>query len=319
MGLSNEERITGMTWTVHRLVKLCREVEPVYPKEDWAHLKTLGDNLWHALLGGGSNGTFWILGGALDGPVKGPTSPWGVLIEHQCETARPDTDWERADTFDPFEGFLDHEGLVGHVEGGHSKRALLKIYLNAEALIYSLRRYDDDFLKQYPELNKACSDLLGACFSLMQSDQDFGKAYVGNRLLKWAWGGYDDSLGKVLNEMHFYHDVSRFMVDCTLTEVLAWDKWRLTHKDCPQNRLVLALRMAGRRFHYEHQMKELVKKTRGMGIKESVIVRECAKCQAAHADEEGKGRQEYKESLDYDVNTVIHGYDWRRAFGLEED
>ena len=317
MGLSNDERTIKMVWAVHHLVRRCRDLKPIYPCEaEWLHLKELGDQAWHALLSGHSNGMFWILGGALEEDVGGPQSPWGVAVEYQCERARSEKE-PYDNQFNPFDCFLSLDGLVGGGNEGPSKRALLEIYRGTEALIYGLRRYDDAFRSQYPELDKLCSDILGTCFSLMQADQDFGKAYVGNRLLKWIYGGYNDPLQKALLGIHMHHDLSRFMVECTLADVIAWDRWRLTHKDCAQNRLILALRMAGHKFYFEHNLAQLIKDTHGMYIHKDVLEREFAKCVKAHAEKEKEGSKRYADDHEDEANSVIHGYDWRDAFGLK--
>ena len=148
MGLSDEERVTKMCWAVHNLSTMCRELEVGYPKEPWQYLKDLGDRLWHAFLGGHSNGMFWIIGGALESGVTGPNSPWGVLIESQCDEARRSTEKDPfkkdPNYFDPFDGFLDISGLIQHAREGSNKKKLLDIYRSTEFLIYGLRRYDDE-------------------------------------------------------------------------------------------------------------------------------------------------------------------------------
>jgi len=323
VGLSDEERVLKMCWAVHHLSALCRELEPEYPKEPGLHLKDLGGSLWHAFLGGHSNGMFWVIGGALESGVTGPHSPWGVVIESQCDEARRsvrgDPFQKPKNYFDPFDGFLDISGLMSQVRGGEGKRKLLSIYRSTEFLIYGLRRYDDDLRGKYKELDKLASDILGACFVLMQGDQEFGKAYVGERLLKWIYGGYEDPLKGVLLNLCLHHDLSRFMSDCTLADVIAWDKWRLTHKDCVQNRLVLAFRMAGRRFHYEHQFKKLVEGTRGQGVREAVLRREFDKCVKAHAESEAKLNKGCQDKHRDEENAVIHGYGYRSDWKMEED
>lgn len=308
MGLSDEERLTRMCYSVHHLSTICRELDLGYPKEPWQHLKDLGDQLWHAFLGGQSNGMFWFLGGDLDSGVTGPNSPWGVLIEAQCENARSPVERKPAYDFNPFDGFLDIEGLMSQVRDGENKRNILKIYRLTESLVYGLRRYDDELRGKYQELDKLASDILGACFTLMQGDQDFGKAYVGERILKWIYGKYDDPLKPVLLKLCLHHDLSRFMADCSLADVIAWDKWRLTHKDCVQNRLVLALQMAGRRFHYEHQFRELIGLTRELEVQEPTLRKEFDKCVKAHIESDAKQIKGLREDREGEEDRIIHGY-----------
>lgn len=317
MGLTNEERITKMYWAVHYLSMDCRDLEPGYPEGPFLHLKALGERLWHALLGGQNNGVFWIFGGALDNPVKGPTSPWGVIVEAQCDEARRQDEHSvggiiDAQCFDPFRGFLDIQGLAGHSCGGETCRKVFSIYLGVESLIYGLRRYGDDLRAKFPELDKLCSDILGACFAVMEGDDTYSKAYVGERLFQWIYGEWEGPVWKALNAVNMHHNLSRVMEDCTLAEVIAWDKWRLTHKDkdTVQNRLVLALRMAGRHFHYEHQFEKFIKEFRGMGVRVKVLEQEFAKCAKAHDERGGKRQEESVGQTRVEETAVIHGYNY---------
>lgn len=309
MGLSNPERIAGMYWSVHHLSEACRNLKSDSPisGDRLEHIRDLGDQLWHGLLRGESNSAFWILGGALTSGVRGPYSPWGVAIGALCEGARqPQRHW-KSDFFDPFEGFLDVLGLLSQADNGQFCRDVFLIYHQVESLVYSLRRYDDRFREKFSCLDKLCSDLFGACFAVMQAEDSFAKAYVGNRICRWIYGQWEGQMWEALNAVNMHHDLSRFMLDCSLAEVIAWDKWRLTHKDCPQNRLVLALRMAGRRFHYAHKLRDLMDRVKGLGVRKGVLEREFSKCLKAHSENETKFRQDHVNSIAEEENEVIHG------------
>jgi len=322
MGLSNEERLSKMFWAVHHLSLQCRELKAEgWHRESIEHLQELGDKLWHALLEGKRDSAYWILGGDLDSGVTGPNSPWGVLIEAQCEEAQASEEPSRDDLpFDPFRCFLSVEGLAGQGVDGEFRRNVLGIYREVESLIYGLRRYTDTFRLGFENLDRLASNLLGACFAAMQGEDGYAKAYVGNRLMKWIYGQWGGPVWKALNEVNMHHYLSRFMSDyCTLAEVIAWDEWRLTHKDTVQNRLVLALRMAGRRFHYDHQFTQLVKATRGLGVREKVLKREFAKCIKAHEAHEAENQGQYVAERDSEENTVIHGFDYKSQWERKGD
>ena len=339
MGLSNEERQTKMYWAVHNIATTIRKLRPSTPGDDlwphekkWEHLFSLGDKAWHALLEGSRHGAFWILGGSMSNAVKDPNSPWAVMVSAQCDEVRQGREDKRfygpkgkrdldEVCYDPFKHDLGLRGLVmrsgPHTEGERRAR-LLDTYNAAEFLAYGLRRYDDDFKRGYQELDKLISDILGACFDLMHKDTAFGKAYVGERLLRAIYGQWDTQLWHALNAANMHFWLSSFMSPrMELEDVIAFDKWRVDHKDTPQNRLVLALRIAGSNVHSDRDMKTLIKETRGLSILEATIQREFAKNRKLHkqdeaerASEKDADMDEYSTTAQRAENAVVHGYDF---------
>jgi len=332
MGLSNEERISKLYWSIHRLTAVAAEMPEgdkfTYTGTGVARIKALADQLWHAFLGNQSNPVFWMLGGDADSPVKGPEGAWSAAIVGLCDSHRDDPsrvnldDLGRDDPFNPFDSFLDARGLIGQAEGGDALKAVFDIYGWAEAIVYALRRYNDKLSASLQGLSKIVSDLLGACYGVFVHNEVYGRAYVLNRLLEALYGGRyaregTDPVRDWFLKDGLHHRLTRPMRDNTLAEVIEWDKWRLTHKMTPENRLILALRISGRRFHYDHEFKDLLKAAKGMKPRPRIKVLEAefAKCQKAHGERDEQSMVEYREEKEREANYTIHGfrsYDWSK-------
>jgi len=336
MGLSNEERLNKMYWAAQGLSEAIRELQPkkdedLYPDDaKWERLLALGDQVWHQLLGKSCK-FHWFIGGALTNPVRRSDSPWAVLIQAQCQNvqeARKNLaffgseeigDASEAECPDPFNEYLSLRGLLRHSGKLGGRRALLiDVYSWAEFMAYGLRRYDDEFVQDFPGLDKMISDIMGALFDLMHKDTAFAKAYVGERVLKAIYGQWNGPMWHALNAVDMHYQLNSFMhPDVSLGDVIDLDKWRISHKDTRQNRLVLALRIAGPGMVGVPIMETLIKETRGLNIREASIRREFTKNKVLHEQqaEDRKAKQD-KHTDDYidrsgqAENITIHGYDY---------
>jgi hypothetical protein len=329
LGLSDEERITKIVWAIRALVEHGQDLKsavnsdtgytvPYGSRRSAKELVRLTGKLWHSFLGRNSNGAFWIFGGDHNNEVRGAGGAWSTAILGQCEAHRPDEnrDWfeerERGMPFDPFDSALTVSGLLEHPY----RNAIYEIYAWSEQLSYALRRYNDKLKKSYKKLDKLISDIQGTCFDLFQRDTGFGKAYVGNVLLKALYA--DEKAREIFLSDHWHHHLGAGVKEATLTEIIEWDRWRLTHKDTLQNRLVLAMRIMGKRYHYDHQLKKLLGQVEGLGVRKKVIQREFAKCQKAHVASEEENRARYREDRDREVVQAIHGWRFKDELNDEE-
>ena len=137
-------------------------------------------------------------------------------------------------------------------------------------------------------------------------------------MLRAIYGQWDTQLWHALNAANMHFWLSSFMSPrMELEDVIAFDKWRVDHKDTPQNRLVLALRIAGSNVHSDRDMKTLIKETRGLSILEATIQREFAKNRKLHkqdeaerASEKDADMDEYSTTAQRAENAVVHGYDF---------
>ena len=332
MGLSNEERSAKIVWAINALTKLGRELRGMAEAEvEWGspqyvdynaeshlrHLADLTDQLWHAYLGTKSNSGFWLLGGDSTNPIRTTETPWQVALENQFRLNRREDGFvysNRSKEFNPFDGYLDLHGLLGR--GWHQK--VYDLYTWCGQLSYALRRYEDSFLRQFPDLNKLISDMQGECFALFE-DKRFAKAYVGERIFKAIYGGTyikEGSLGEVLVKVNMHHKFSRLMHrEVTLAEVIDWDQYLLRNKKTPTVLLTLALRIAGRKFDHDHSFKKLLTELAAHEIEvdETVLSMEFEKCKAAKAGYKETSGRNYSEEWERDELYALHGFpssDW---------
>lgn len=247
MGLSDGERREKMVYAINALVNLGRALRETPKTYDLERAKSievihsLTDQLWHAYLGSVSNGAFWLLGGDLAGPVLEAGSPWGTAIIGHCEDARRTFEWPPLDESDPLDGALSTVGLL---QDWHKQ--VYDLYGWTEALLYGLRRYQDEFLGHYAKLDKLASDLQGACFNVFQRYPEFAQAYVGNRMMTALYR--DPGTNKVLQALDLANRCQAAIRKASLTEVIAWDRQRIDNEPTVQNHVLLVLRICGSGF-----------------------------------------------------------------------
>lgn len=269
MGLSNEERKSGLFWAIRRIVEKAREL-PEYEAE-YAHIKSFAEDLWPAYLDGETNGMHWFLGSSATNAVEGENNTsWDTAIADHIEKAcKEETeDLFRIIGFDPFEGFLDIPGLLNEPH-----KSVYLLFTWTEQLTYYLRRYEDSVLRQYSGLSSLVSRIQGECFSCFADEDCFAYAYTADRvcrILYWdLWP--EDKRGhttKWLMKKHVHHEIGSMIrnKEVPLKRLLA------IHTDLtrirPENRgtrrneirrLLFAIELAGSHMHYAHQHKGLMK------------------------------------------------------------
>jgi hypothetical protein len=239
---------------------------------------------------------------------------WGEAIRSAYhEAMEKDEVIERVrEEFDPFKYFLSMAGLLNHLD--KELEAVYNIFAWSEQLIYNLRRYDDDFLSKYINLSKTISDIQGECFKVFIEDDAFAKAYFLNRILSYVYGAYyipekRDVVTQWLFAENMHHDLSRpmsvngeslkWVIDIHQEISRAADEDKLTN----QMRLMVALKIAGRRFHYEHHHEGLIAMLGGEEFDIPAIREELKRCIVAH-EEYGKAstkRFRQQESKEYEL------------------
>ena len=110
MGLCDEERISGLFFSIGKLVSLSEGLEP--KNSDTERLSYLIDQLWHAFLGNTSNPSHWLMGsGSSNGVTWGSASPWGVAINYHCKDITSESE-DESEVFNALDSFLDIPHLL---------------------------------------------------------------------------------------------------------------------------------------------------------------------------------------------------------------
>lgn len=335
MGLSNEERRAMMLWAIHRLDQT-RHNELGDPAPYAGAIGTVAlihrlssaiGRLWHAAFGGTSNGAFWFLGGEADNPIRREAGPWSVAVASHCAEHRNEKGALKirrgpGAPFDPFDGFLDVNGLLAQARDGKVLAGVHTAYQQTEALSYAVRRYDDDMRRGLVDVDRLISEIMGVCFSIFAIEQAFARAYVLNRVFKWLYTGNvssdpvfyapeADPVAGILLQLDMHHDMSRLMTHGSLAEIIKLDEWRLRRAPTPGARLEAALRLAGARFHYEHQFRALEKAAADLQPAPDIarLRRLFANNIAAKKAAEAEERPRHAEEDAAEAAHVVHGYD----------
>lgn len=204
MGLSDEERLRGVTFSVYRLNKLykrfieLRKMRPYFGRYNdiFAKLKYI----WHDLVGKNSNGIHWLFGSESVNVIKSTDNGlWATALKSNA----PELDYTRDDEELKFReeeprsekenhNHLDHglsiPGLLNHCHDGEILALVYKVFNELENIIYSLRRYNDEFVKKLKLLDRKVSVLQGECFTFFTDNPDFTKAYILNRICVQLFG-----------------------------------------------------------------------------------------------------------------------------------
>lgn len=321
MGLSDEERLSGIYYAIDRITDIVKSLERCkgsyeYPKTLVNYLK----KLWHSFIGGNHNAAHWILGSSASQDVDHYSdSIWGIAgVNHHTNGLFKEKSSiiKESDEFNVFEGYLDIAGLLGTASPVY--RSIYEIYSWSEQIIYYLRRYEDKFLKNREELSKIISDIQGECFHLFKQTDVYARAYILSHVCKIIYTNkypYDskhyDALTRFLVNHHGYHDLNRPMQDSDI-KYLAQIHARL-HRAEKAKKLTVMIRaeafmqIAGRKFSYEFKFKELVKaikpNAKDLGILNLLFLQ----CQDEHKKEEKRSSETY--SFNKSSPLSIYGYD----------
>lgn len=343
MSLSDKERINGLYYSIHRLSGLRRNLitakqknDDQYPLDHYDVVENQLDKLWHCLLAGQSNSMHWFFGSATSNLVQvDDNSPWAVAVqrhmpslEFEWKLGTP-AQWSEdplADLtgnekfFDPFDsGFLTITALLQEVKyDGVFLALVFDIYQELETLSYYLRRYCDELLTKLADLDQALSAILGACFSIFCESEEYGKAYVLHNVCKLLYGSinsFDKDKNDVVTRWAvrqcIHHDIPPVMDEWSMKEIAELHLHIVHHEDDLLERLLGLMRLAGKRYYYDHQYKELcnmmkeeaaLRKTKAR----SSIKEQFEACKKAHEESEKEDRK--KDTPFAERQLGIYGY-----------
>lgn len=258
---------------------------------------------------GSKNSSHWILGSSATNTVTWETgSTWGVAINHHCKGILEEKEERENDTFDAFDGFLDIPGLLSQTN--MCSKSVYEITAWIEQGIYHLRRYDDELLKDLNQLSDLFSKIQGECFDIFIEHQIYATAYVLNIVCKLIYGDtYPyrtaewDCVTKFIQQTNSHHDLGRMMQpqDTDMKQLaelhVKLQRAKKANKLTKMMRLEAFFKLAGRRFHYDHQFKVLlnliknVKEFKQADIKK--LKQLFADCKKQHEDNEKQSQKNY--------------------------
>ena len=311
MGLCNEERIEGMYYSIDKIYQLGKELKNVKMRDN--NVMELTNSLWHNFFHSDSNSTHWLFGSSAYNTITSESmSPWAVAVRNNCEKSlKEKEDYYEKEKFNPFDSFLSVRGLLK----GELK-TYFEIFSWVEQLSYYLKRYDDEILERYIEVSKSVSLLYGELFKIFNSNEEYAKAYVLNKICEIVYSNnfpYKeneyDYLTKWLVKNNIHHDLSKGM-RMGLSELskihisLSKNKTNNTF-----NRLLIVLKICDSST-YTHQLKNLFELGDGV-ITDKQIIRVNnihKRIQDAKKRKEEKERRENSTNYKEDSLLGLYGY-----------
>lgn len=360
MGLSDEERTNNIYHCIARLHEIKKNWDERYPKKDnrYKRIRELIDQTWIAFLGKQSNSIHWIFGSSTSNSVNQEHSdPWSVSIcnhldrlgteAYEEEKGRVTTIFYDEDTDimgnpRPFNAkdFLRIPCLMNNNKNYEADSFVFEIYQTVESIIYSLRRYNDEYRQRLNVLDELVSNLCGECFIIFKSNPDFAKAYLINQIMDilygpyYPYGGEEDDykwdvVTKLLSSEHFHHDFPRLM-NCefdikelvkhhinlvkalTKAKLLAKEKDQVTtegiygNQELLEARMVAMLAMVKGPYEYQHIYDKVLKELKTAKFNDSIVHHFAALKEKYNISKKSKDKE---RDEDHDLKA-LDAYGW---------
>lgn len=368
MSLSNEERTNNIYHCLARLHEIKNEWDKWderYKKFDYEfyydRIRELINQTWPAFFGKQSNSLHWIMGSSTGSTVDQERSdPWSVSICNHLDrfgteayeeekgngkTIFIEEDVDLMGNPRPFDAttFLSISYLMGNKSHKihNADSYVFEIYQTVESIIYSLRRYDDEYRKGFNVLDEIVSNLCGECFVVFKSNPDFAKAYLIRQILDilygpyYPYGGEEDDckwdvVTKLLSENHFHHDFTRLMNDefktkelvkhhinlvkaLTKAKLLAKEKDEVTtvgiygNQELLEARMVAMLGMIKGPFEYQHIYDNVLKEIKAAKFNDTIVYHLAALKEKYNLSKKSKDKE---RDEDYNLKALdVYGWE----------
>lgn len=194
MGLSDSERYCYVFYSLRTLDGILHRIKQdksvsSYDASILEPIVRLADDAWPAFLNQQTNSTYWLLGSATHNTVTHGTTPWDVAIMGHLDGMFPGkekNEWPEKTDFDATE-FCSMRYLLAH-DGNIVEAYVFEIYQVMESLIYSVRRYKDEFLEKCRDLDRIISKVQGLSFGFFSSRECYAKAYLIKEMMPILYG-----------------------------------------------------------------------------------------------------------------------------------
>lgn len=332
MGLSDRERTGKILYCVREInekAEALKDAPVSYGNEKKIkRLITFCDNLWPSLVGSESNSIHWLLGSSSHNMVVDSNEDlWSVAVCSSLPQVREgvvtNDELPDSDGFNPLKSCLDLPSLLYEAEKPDLKY-VCKVYELVEGIIYALRRYNDDYLKAKKAFSDLIANIQGTCFSILYKNSDFADCYIVQEICKILYkdhyrfkeeATYKDVVDEWLHSDSMHHYLTRVVGRSgESTEWLIKQHLLLLGSEgveLKRNRVLVAIRMAGRRYHYDHQHKKMFEILgKDKDFKNKIFIAKAKKeieaCKKAKVDDEEFTSKNYKR----DNNpSMLYGWD----------
>lgn len=279
MGLSNEERAEKIYFSIWRMTQ-SEKVSRI--REEYPPLADLLEKLWPAFLGKYGNSLHWILGSGVSDEVMDKPTLFNVAVCGNFDRERPDSlDSLNEDRRKEIEAILDvaereaelekfdlcefqssfRPTISGILERNAPGLAdVYAVYEDCENIRYALNRYRDDFARSGAELDALVANILGACFHVFTTDSRIREAWytfqIANRAVYrridpcativkiWRRGALHQDVGLGVHRLEDLHEY--------------WKKLQCKQTLTTEESVLATLWLLQRRFHYAHQLNDVL-------------------------------------------------------------
>jgi len=313
MGLSDEERYSGIAYVVDELSSL----KP-FRQYEFEAFNPILQSLWLAFLGESSNGTHWLLGSdshqnKLDGlglfSAAMMRAKSELLEDVVFQKDDQDDDGEDDEEDDPSDAWLKYQKefapdalkfLSDQRDNSairpNEDRDVFFIYRMTENYFYRANRYPDEFAEKLRPLTDKMCQLQGLCYHAFSTNPVFLKAWMaGNIFEKILTYDSKDMVNQWFKKYCLHHYVSLDNLD----NQFIWDTFKQYQKENPnlQSRFEVVLKFVGRQYHYKDSHEDLFKmiEEHNKGAEEKIDLDKIKALCQENADKHTKYEKEMRE------------------------
>lgn len=317
MGLCDEERYAKIYCVIERLTEMAARVRGegnlVNQIDDYeikygtvGRLVKLIEQLWPAFLGRTSNSGHWLFGSESSsdtGSTAGlmtmafyvldktdlipDAEPDPLSLEALPEDQRDRIEWIQEYWPDNAVDLLD--------KNKHAEHFVWETFCWCETYFYAANRYSDKVQAGLKDTTALICKISGLCFKEFSKNTTYLRAWMAKTLLEKVISyDEDDLVVKWLRTQCAHHDIRADYYDGDLYG--DFRKYRPYHgHSLPvMVRMEIAFKFLGRRFHYDHEHKQLLKmaaEAKKAGVKVNIprikqMIARCKKLRAEYKQEE---------------------------------
>lgn len=317
MGLCDEERYAKIYCVIERLTDMAArangEGSLVNNISDYAikyesvgGIMKLIDQLWPAFLGRTSNSGHWLFGSESSSDTGNTTAglmtmAFYVLDKTELTGEEPSPlslesipEEERRDRIEWIQEYWPDSAIQLLDTNKPEEHFVWEAFCLCETYFYAANRYSDKVQKGLADTTALICKISGLCFKEFSHNPQYLRAWMAKTLLERVVSyDEDDLVVKWLRTQHAHHDIRADYYDGDL--YADFRKYRPYHAHSlpVMERMEIAFKFLGRRFHYDHEHKQLMKmaaeaKKTGAKVNIPRIKQMIARCK--------KLRDEYKKN-----------------------
>ncbi len=334
MGLSDEERYAKVYCVIERLTEMAARVRgegELVNQIDNHDIKygTVGrlvkliEQLWPAFLGRTSNSGHWLFGSESSGDTGSGvgliTMAFYVLDKSELTGAEPSplsleaVPEEHRDRIEWIQEYWPDNAVTLLDKNKHAEHFVWEAFCWCETYFYAANRYSDKVQAGLKDTTAIICKISGLCFKEFSNNITYLRAWMAKTLLeKVVSYDEDDLVVKWLRAQCAHHDIRADYYDGDLYADFRRYRPYYSRSLPVMERMEIAFRFLGRRFHYEHEHKQLLKfaaEAKRAGAKVNIprirqMIARCKKLRDEYQKEERERPYEAYCWITHD--TVVH-------------